>query len=209
MKVLTVSFSPRRMGACAAALKYAGEELFRLEAIPKALYVTSASGVCLGCYRCKSGEGCISDAVNMLSEEIAKADAAIFATPTHFGLASATAYAMLSRVIMSRAGVLMNKPVFSLATARRGGGMGAISDLDRLIAFSGAPLAGGCYPTLLYGSSEAEILKDEEGLFNLRERIRRLVWLARCIKAGELAGIEPPSAEVRPKTDIHSVMGRG
>jgi len=206
MKVLLISFSPHRRGACAYVLRRASEEISSLGAVPRVLCVTSSSGGCLGCGECKHGRGCISDAVNMLSEEISKADALIFATPTHFGLASTTAYAMLSRVIMSRKSALMNKPLFSLATARRAGAMGAISDLDRLIAFSGAPTAGGLYPTLLYGSSESEIRNDEEGLFNLKERIKKLLWLAECIEAGRREGIAPPEIEVRPKTDIHSVM---
>ena len=205
MNILLTSFSPHRRGACAYALQYASDKIISLGATPKTLSVTNASGVCLGCGKCKGGGGCISDAVNMLSEEISKSDAVIFATPTHFGLACATALSLLSRVIVSNKAVLANKPAFSFATARRGGAMGAVSELDRLIAFSGAPLAGGLYPTLLYGSCEAEIKNDSEGLFNLNERIERLIWLTRCIEAGKTAGITPPEIEPRPKTDIHSV----
>lgn len=205
MKILLVSFSPHRRGACAYALKCASEEIISLGGIPKTVCVTTSSGVCLACGECKKESECISEAVNMLSAEIAESDAVIFATPTHFGLAAATALSILSRVLISNKSVLIGKPVFSVATARRAGGMEAAANLDRLIAFSGAPMAGGLYPTLLYGSCEAEIANDEEGLFNLCDRVRRLMWLAECISAGRKSGLLPPDIKARPKTDIHSV----
>ncbi len=202
MKILLVNFSPKKKGACGTALEYAAQIIGKTSNEAVCFHAAGAAEACCDCRVCLAGRGCVSGAVNLLAEALREADGAVLATPTHYGLPISTALSLMSRVIRACPDAVRAKPMLALATARRAGAVNACRTLNTMLSFADCPTVCATYPCVLYGSRAEDIMRDAEGLQNIREGIERLIWLSECIKSGKEAGIKPPLPEIKIKTDI-------
>ena len=55
---------------------------------------------------------------------------------------------------------------------------------------------------MVHGNTPEEVLQDAEGMQTMRNLARNLLWLVRCIQAGQAAGLQPPQAERDHRTNF-------
>ncbi len=198
MNFLLINSSPNKNGVTYHALEEAKKIIDDLGGKSIIYWLgNSPRYACRGCGECKNTKKCIyndlSDIENLLSE----ADGIIFGTPTHYAGASPALTAVLSRLCMSNKSLLQNKPAATIATARRGGAINSVTEVNKFFGFCSMITVGGCYPPIAYGKTA-----DPEGLQNARSLARMLFYVSSCIKNGKENGIFPPEEESKIKTNI-------
>ena len=57
------------------------------------------------------------------------------------------------------------------------------------------PVISGRYWNMVHGSTPDEVLKDEEGMQNIRILAHNMAYHLKCKEAGKNAGIIPPQQE--------------
>lgn len=198
MNFLLINASPHEDGTTQLALneiKKTVEELGECATVYQ--LGKDARYSCTACCACKSIGRCKFGDLDDLTELIRKSDGIVFGTPTYYAGAVSTLSAVLSRLCFSKGEILRNKPAATVATARRGGAVLALSEINKYFSFCSMITVGGVYPPILYVDG-----RDDEGLQNMRSIARCMVWIAKCIKKGEENGIIPPPEETKIKTNI-------
>ena len=173
MKLLLINTSPHAEGATDRALSIAAEEWNRLGGESEIFF-------------CKSGPtfSCIyQDAVNELRPLCKTADAFIFASPVHYGGASATAKSVMGRLLRSSGDLLRKKPAFAVAIGRRAGHIGTLCEMEKFFAFNEMPIATSNYFTILRAGKREDVDADTEGVGALKLATKNLFWLADLITA--------------------------
>ncbi len=205
MKILLLNLSPKELGTSDAALTYVEKILNQNSIESVKVHIKNAPQACMGCGVCKGG-GCVSEEINELRDLCLECDAFIFAAPTHYATACATATGILSRLFYSSISALRHKPAFAIAVARRGGGVSALSAIEGYMKFANMPIASGVYPCIIYARQPSELSRDKEGLQNIRSNTEGLIWLTKSILAARGMGIMPPKTEPKIKTDLQSLQ---
>lgn len=206
MKILLISAGTKKCGATERAAKEAicALEKHQISYETFNLY-TSAIATCLGCGACKANGKCIhNDEAQNLADICAGFDGYIFFTPVHYGGATGTMKAALSRLFISKKSELEYKPAAAVAVSRRGGNVTALEEITRFFSFTSMPCVSGNYPGIIHGTCAEEIEKDCEGLQTIRSIVDNMVWLIRCIDAGKNIGINHPVPEKKIKTNYIS-----
>ncbi len=185
MKILLISGSTKPDGATERAVIEAvsvfkengiSYEIFNLYSYPIA--------TCNGCGACRKGDGCIhKDWATHLLDICVDFDGYIFFTPVHYGGATGTIKATMSRLFYSKKKCLEYKPAAAVAVSRRAGNITAIEEITRFFYFASMPIVTGIYPGVVYGATKEAVESDKEGLANVRSIAENMIWLVRCIEA--------------------------
>ncbi|MBR2325021.1 MAG: flavodoxin family protein [Clostridia bacterium] len=183
MKLLLINTSPHAEGATDRALSIAAEEWNRLGGESEIFFCKSGPTFsCIACGLCKHGDGCFyQDAVNELRPLCKTADAFIFASPVHYGGASATAKSVMGRLLRSSGDLLRKKPAFAVAIGRRAGHIGTLCEMEKFFAFNEMPIATSNYFTILRAGKREDVDADTEGVGALKLATKNLFWLADLI----------------------------
>ena len=80
-------------------------------------------------------------------------------------------------------------------SARRAGTTATLDQLNKYFAITEMPIISGRYWNMVHGAKPEDVLKDEEGLQNMRILARNMAWHLKCREAAEKAGILPPKSE--------------
>ena len=89
----------------------------------------------------------------------------------------------------------MHKPGAAIASARRSGTTATLDQLNKYFTISQMPVISGRYWNMVHGAKAEEVLKDKEGMQNMRILARNMAWHLKCKEAGEKAGIPMPKKE--------------
>ncbi|MBO7305085.1 MAG: flavodoxin family protein [Clostridia bacterium] len=204
MKILLISGGSRVGGATERAVEEAAEVLKRGGAEYSVFHLNSAKvAPCNGCGACRRGGNCtVDDASAELISAAVGCDGFIFFTPVHYGGASGGLKSAMGRLFYSSKSHLEYKPAAAVAVSRRGGNVSAIEELNRFFYFNHMPVVSGNYPGVLFGRDYADAQRDVEGLQTVRSIAENMLWLIKCIKAGESIGIHTPTPEEKIITKI-------
>ena len=206
MKILLINASARENGATFAALTECENEAKRLLSDTELISLGGeARHACIGCGHCKSGGGCVFPDIQTIYNSANSSDAFIIGSPSHYFGATGTLISVLSRLFYSGTDAFLHKPVAVIGVGRRGGIYESISDIERFFRFSSSPIVTATYPPILYASDSKSAEYDAEGLQNMREITKNLVWLTKCISLAREQGITPYPSEKKIKTDIASL----
>ncbi len=202
MKILLISAGTKKEGATERALYEAERTLKKSGASCKIFRLfTSAVETCSGCGACAENGKCIhNDEASKLIELCKGYDGYIIFTPVHYGGASGTLKATLSRLFISNKKELEYKPAAAVAVSRRGGNVTALEEITRFFSFASMPTVSGNYPGIIHGTNYEEAGEDLEGLQTIRSIVENMMWLIRCIEAGKAVGINRPTPEEKIKT---------
>lgn len=202
MKVLLFNGSPHAKGCTYTALCEVKKGIEEMGVEAEIFHVKEAAG-CLGCGVCsKTGQcvknDCVNDALKLLDD----ADGFVFGSPVHYASASGDITGFLDRLFYSGGSKLAFKPGAAVVSCRRGGATAAFDQLNKYFTINNMPVVSAQYWNMVHGNTPEEVMRDEEGMQNMRTLGRNMAWLIKCIEAGKSAGIERPELEKQIRTNF-------
>lgn len=209
MKVLLINGSPNKEGCAFTALNEIAKTL-NIEGIETDIYHigTKAIEQCKGCRACaKIGKCVINDNVNSFLEYAKDFDGFIIGSPVYYaapagGIVSFLNRAFFSAFMSGRGEIFAHKPAAAVASARRAGTTSTLDQLNKYFTISQMPIISGRYWNMVFGRVAQDVLKDKEGMQNMRFLARNMAYFLKCIEAGKHAGVELPKQEEVSYTDF-------
>ena len=115
-----------------------------------------------------------------------EADGIILASPVYCANISANMQALLERAAVvcdMNHGTLNNKYKVgaSVAAVRRGGALQAIDSMNHFFLNQEMIVVGSTYWNMVYGQMPGDVLKDEEGLANMRNLGEKMAYLLKAL----------------------------
>lgn len=201
MKVLLVNGSPHEKGCTYTALKEISDTL-NSEGIETDIYYIGTEPVapCKACRACaKLGRCVVNDKVNEFVEYARNFDGYVFGSPVHYASASGVIVPFLDRAFfvdfMSGHNSFVLKPASAIVSARRAGTTATLDQLNKYFQITQMPVISGRYWNMVHGANPEEVLKDEEGMQNMRILARNMAYFLKCKDLATKAGLELPKQE--------------
>ena len=192
MKIIGINGSPRREGNTSKMLATLFDTLYE-EGIETELVQVGGTDIrgCRSCYACIKNKDrkCSTkdDVFNGIFEKMIEADGMVLASPTYFADITPELKALIDRSgFISRAngGLFRHKVGAGIVSLRRGGGIHAYDSINHLFQICQMFIVGSTYWNLGFGGREGdEVLRDNEGLENMRDLGRSMALLLRKLNA--------------------------
>lgn len=198
MKVLIINGSPHKNGCTATALAEIEQTLAAENIEYERIWLgTDALGGCTGCGYCRKHGECIqNDIVNEVRQKVTEADGFIFGTPVHYASGAGNMIGFMDRLFFSTdRAAWRNKPAAAICSARRAGTTATFDQMNKYFTISEMPIISARYWNMVHGSRAEDVLKDEEGLYNMRVLARNMAYWLRCKQAAKDAGVPLPEQE--------------
>ena len=176
MYALAINGSPRKEGNTELLLK---EVLSELKSAGWETELEKVGGTvirgCIACEKCfenKDNECSVKkDKFNTIFSKMLKADAMILVSPTYFAAVSADLKALIERagyVAYANGHAFSGKIGTAVVAVRRGGATHAYDTINHMFQMSRMIIPCSTYWNMGFGLGKGEVLKDEEGLANMR-----------------------------------------
>jgi multimeric flavodoxin WrbA len=189
MYALAVSGSPRKEGNTELLLR---EVLTELKSADWETELARVGGTgirgCIACEKCfenKDNECAVKkDKFNDIFSKMLKADAIILGSPTYFAAVSADLKALIERagfVAYANNHAFSGKIGASVVAVRRGGATHVYDTINHMFQMSRMIIPCSTYWNMGYGLEKGDVLRDEEGLANMRHLGKCIDWLGRAI----------------------------
>ena len=201
MKVLLLNGSPHADGCTAAALREVASTL-ECEGVETEILHVVGQPIrgCTACRRCKENPGrCVfdDDLVNRVLEQMEHADGLVIGSPVYYASANGALISLLDRVFYAGS-CFRCKPACVVCSARRGGATATYDQLNKYLGISGMIQVPSCYWNMVHGMNKEEVVRDGEGMRNMRELGRNMAWLLRVLEtAGKTIPLPEPEPPVR------------
>lgn len=202
-KILMINGSPHPRGCTYTAL-HEMERVLRAAGAEVQILTVGAEqmGGCVACGGCRATGRCVRGGlVNDAIDAMETADALVLASPVHYAGISGAMSAFCDRLFYASDG-WANKPCACVVSARRAGTTAALDQLVKYPMISNMPVVSSQYWPMVHGACPEDAAQDAEGLQTMRQLARNLLWLVRCIDAGDAAGVARPETEVRTFTNF-------
>ncbi|MCG6905016.1 MAG: flavodoxin family protein [Desulfobacteraceae bacterium] len=189
MYALAVNGSPRKEGNTELLLREVLTELKNARWETELVKVggTSIRG-CIACQKCfenKDNECSVKkDKFNDVFSKMLKADAMILGSPTYFAAVSADLKALIERagyVAYANDHAFSGKIGAAVVAVRRGGATHVYDTINHMFQMSRMIIPGSTYWNMGFGLGKGEVLKDDEGLTNMRHLAKCIDWLGKAI----------------------------
>ncbi len=184
MKALAINGSPRKGGNTEILL---GKVLEPIAAAGHQTEIAQVGGTdirgCTGCGACgvhKNRRCAIEDAFNPVFAKMIEADAIVIGSPTYFGDLTPETKALIDRagrVGRANGGLLRRKVGAAVAAVRRGGAVHVVDSINHLFLSNQMIVPGSTYWNFGMGMEAGDVLKDAEGLANMRDLGEQIAWL--------------------------------
>lgn len=202
MKVLLFNGSPHKQGCTYTALKEIARTL-KDEGIDSEIFHVGNDAIvsCRACRACANiGKCVIEDKVNDFVELMAVCDGLVIGSPVHYASSSGATVSFLDRAFFSafmsgRGHIFEHKPGAAIASARRAGTTATLDQLNKYFTITQMPIISGRYWNMVHGSNPDEVMRDLEGMQNMRILARNMAWHLKCQEAANNAGVEMPAKE--------------
>jgi multimeric flavodoxin WrbA len=191
VKAVAINGSPRKGGNTEVLLRKA------LEPIAAAGHATEYMQVggtrirgctaCGACGRLKNKRCVIEDDIfNLAFAKMAAADAILIGSPSYFADMTAETKALIDRagyVGLSNGGLLRRKIGAAVVAERRGGAVHVLDSINHMFLMSEMIVPGSTYWNFGVGAAPGDVLKDEEGLANMKNLGEQIAWLFGLLEA--------------------------
>lgn len=187
MKVLAINSSARKDGNTAILIKTVFEELnkagIETEMVQLAGQIIEP---CKACWACGGKGNCVhkKDAFAEIYTKMKEADGIILGSPVYSANVSANMQALLERAAVvsdMNPGLLTHKVGAAVAAARRGGALQAVDAMNHFFLNHEMYVVGSVYWNMGYGQMPGDVLKDEEGLNNMRNLGQNMAFLLKAL----------------------------
>ena len=194
MKVLAINASARKDGNTAILIHTVFEELNKAGIETEMVqFAGNVIEPCKACWACGGQGNCVhrKDIFREVFDKMKTADGIILGSPVYSANVSANMQAFLERAAVvcdMNPGLLKHKVGVAVAASRRGGALNAIDAMNHFFLNHEVFVAGSTYWNMAYGQMPSDVLKDEEGLANMRnlgENMAYLLNLLNCPKYSE------------------------
>lgn len=183
MRVVGINGSARKDGNTAIIIKIIFAELEN-RGIETELIQLHDKDIksCKGCFSCKGNKKCIlkDDIFNECLNKVLEADGIILGSPVYSADISSKMKAFIERtgvIVATNPELLKHKVGVSVVSARRGGGMTAVDTLNHFMLNKEMLLVGSTYWNMVYGKDVGDVLKDDEGIKNMKNLGQNMAWL--------------------------------
>lgn len=136
---------------------------------------------CRGCGACRTGSRTLeNDDFKRIFDKMTAADGIILGSPVYSADVSARMKALLERagyVAALNPELLRHKTGAAVAAVRRGGGMTAVDTMNHFFLNKEIFVAGSTYWNMVYGKDAGDVLKDEEGMHNMKNLGHNMAYL--------------------------------
>ena len=174
IKVVGINGSARKDGNTAIIIRMIFQELNKA-GIETELIQLADVGIepCRACFACKGRGNCVfsKDGFAEVFDKMVKADGIILGSPVYSADVSSRMKALLDRggvVAAANPGILKHKVGAAVAAVRRAGGMTAIDTMNHFFLNKEMIVIGSTYWNMVYGREIGDVLKDDEGIANMR-----------------------------------------
>lgn len=187
MKVLAINGSARKDGNTDILIRTVFEQLekedIETEVIDLAGEVIEP---CKACWACGGRGNCVhkKDRFTEIFDKMKKADGILLGSPVYSANISANMQALLERsavVCDMNAGLMTYKVGASVAAVRRAGSLQAIDAMNHFFLNHEMIVVGSTYWNMAYGQMSGDVLKDEEGINNMRNLGKNMAFLLKRI----------------------------
>ncbi|WP_270459877.1 flavodoxin family protein [Faecalitalea cylindroides] len=134
------------------------------------------------CLACMGKDNCVfkDDDFYEIFEKIKEADGLILGSPVYGVDISAEMKIFLDRLRLASIGnpdALRHKPGTAVCAVCRAGGMNTVNTMNNVMLFREMFLVGSTYWNMVYGKDIGDVLKDDEGMANMRNIGQNMAWL--------------------------------
>ena len=152
---------------------------------------------CIACFKCQQTGRCVfDDMVNELAPKFEEADALVVGSPVYYAGMAGTMNSFLDRLFFSTPFSKRMKVGAAVSSARRAGTTATFDQLNKYFTISEMPVASGRYWNMVHGYSMEDVMRDEEGVQNLRILARNIAFLVKAIAAEKERNGLPEKEEI-------------
>ena len=144
---------------------------------------------CIACEKCFENQdnqcSVKKDKFNETFSKLLKADAMILGSPTYFAAISADLKALVERagyVAYANNHAFSGKIGAAVVAVRRGGATHAFDTINHMFQMSRMIIPGSTYWNIGIGLDKKDVLRDEEGLANMRHLGKVIDWLGKSTR---------------------------
>lgn len=180
MKVLLVNGSTREKCCTYTALSEIKKVLDEEENIDTEIFWIGTDAVygCRACHACEKLGRCVYDDVsNKLAEKMKDADAIVLGSPVYYAGINGSFSAALDKAFYQNSSIFADKIGASVVSCRRGGAGSAFDRLNKYFTITRMPIASGQYWNAVHGNTPEEVKQDIEGMQQMRDLARSLIWM--------------------------------
>lgn len=188
MNVIGISSSARKDGNTAILINKVFEELNR-EGIETELIQFSGLVIesCKACWACGGKGNCVhkNDCFREVLEKIKEADGILLGSPVCSANVSANMQAFLERAAVvgdMNPGLFTRKVGAAVTAVRRGGALQAVDAMNHFFLNHEMFVAGSTYWNMAYGQMPGDVLKDKEGLENMKNLGQNMAYLLKALE---------------------------
>ncbi len=188
MEVLGINASARKDGNTAMLSRTVFEEL-EAAGIETELVQFSGQVIepCKACWACGGQKNCVhrKDIFRDVFEKMAGADGILLGSPVYSANVSANMQAFLERAAVvgdMNPGLFTHKVGAAVAAARRGGALQAVDAMNHFFLNHEMYVVGSVYWNMAYGQMPGDVLKDEEGIANMKNLGQNMAFLLKALK---------------------------
>jgi multimeric flavodoxin WrbA len=189
MYALAISGSPRKGGNTEVLLREVIKELkeagWKTELVKVGGTAIRGCIACEKCFKTKDNECAFKqDNFNEIFSKMLKADAVVLGSPTYFAAVSADLKALIERagyVAYANNHAFSGKIGAAVVAVRRGGGTHAYDTINHMFQMSRMIIPCSTYWNMGFGLGKGDVLKDKEGLANMRHLGKCIDWLGKAI----------------------------
>lgn len=183
MKVLAINSSARKDGNTAILINRVFEELNK-EGIQAELIQLAGQLIepCKACWACGGQGNCVhrKDRFREIFDKMKESDGILLGSPVYSANISANMQALLERTAVvcdMNPGLLTHKVGAAVVAARRGGALNAVDAMNHFFLNHEMFVVGSTYWNMAYGQLPGDVEKDVEGLSNMENLGKNMVWL--------------------------------
>lgn len=188
MKVLAINSSARKDGNTAILIDHVFQELNKA-GIETELVLLAGQIIepCKACWACQGMKNCVhkKDTFCNTFEKMVEADGILLGSPVYTANVSANMQAFLERAAVvcdMNPGLLTHKAGAAVTAARRGGALQAVDSMNHFFLNHEMYVVGSVYWNMAYGRLPGDVLKDREGLDNMRNLGRNMAYLMKVLQ---------------------------
>ena len=189
MKVVAFNGSPRRGGNTEQLIKEVFKPIndagIETEFVQLGGQKVRGCIACMQCWENKDNRCAVKDdVINDCIERALSADGIIFGSPTYFTDVTAELKALIDRlgfVSYANGGLLIRKAGAAVVAVRRGGAIHAFDSINHLFQMSQMMVVGSTYWNFGIGLDKGDVMKDDEGLKNMKNLGENMAWLLQKI----------------------------
>lgn len=191
MKVIGLSSSARKDGNTAILINQVFEELNR-EGIDTELIQLAGQVIepCKACWACGGQGNCVhrKDQFREIFEKMKEADGILLGSPVYSANVSANMQAFLERAAVvgdMNPGLLTRKVGAAVSAVRRGGAIQAVDTMNHFFLNHEMIVVGSTYWNMGYGQMPGDVLKDQEGLDNMKNLGQNMAYVLKGLNSRE------------------------